>query len=81
MEKVGMYIFHAIFGIAGTVLIIFCISVTKSNIEFEKKAVEISGVIMDIRSYFDDDDNVQHDVYVNYQYNGRRYEYVQLNYY
>ena len=81
MDNIGQYLFHAIFGIVGTILIGFFFSVTKSNIEFEKKAVEISGVIMDIRSYFDDDDNVQHDVYVNYQYNGRRYEYVQLNYY
>ena len=55
MDNIGQYLFHALFGVVGTIIIVFFFSVTKSNIEFENKAVEISGVVMNIVSYYDDE--------------------------
>lgn len=76
-----IYVLFGIFGVVGTILLVVCFFVTKSSIEFEKKAVEITGFIVDIESYRDSDGDRHYTAFVDYQYEGREYNDVRLSYY
>lgn len=76
-----IYILFGIFGLVGTILLVVCFFVTKSSIEFEKNAVEISGTIVDIEFYRDSDGDRHYTAYVDYGYEGREYNDVRLSYY
>lgn len=76
-----VYFLFGIFGVIGTILLVVCFFITKSSIEFEKKAVHISGTIVDIEIYRDHDGDRHHTAYVDYEYEGREYLDVRLGYY
>lgn len=79
-EDYFRYIISGIFGIVGIILLVVCFFITKSNIEFEKKAVTITGVITDIDTYRDSDGDKHYVAYANYSYEGKKYENVRLSY-
>ncbi len=73
------YIFGSIFSIVGLILIIICICVTMSGIKFDETAVEIKGTIVNIESYRDADGDRHREVFVDYEYEGKRFTNVKLN--
>lgn len=75
------YLIFGIFGIVGVILIIACICFTISGIKFDKISEEISGIIVDIESYRDSDGDRHYQAYVDYEYQGQKYNDVNLNSY
>lgn len=51
-----------------------------SNQKFKEIAVEVQGVITEIRTYYDSDDEAHHDVWVAYSMNGSNYN-EEINFY
>lgn len=74
-------ILFGVFALVGTILLVVCFFVTKSSIAFEKKAINITGTIVDIESYRDSDGDRHYTAYVDYEYEGQEYLDVRLSYY
>lgn len=74
-------IFCGIFGIVGVILIIVSICLMASGMKFEETAVEITGTISYIEIYWDSDGDRHHQVYVDYDYQGREFTDVRLGTY
>lgn len=70
----SLKIFYVIFLILGIGFCIASIFFIKSGKEFMDKAVEITGTISLIEIDHDSDGDTTHNVYVNYEYNGVKYE-------
>ncbi|MBR4083329.1 MAG: DUF3592 domain-containing protein [Lachnospiraceae bacterium] len=75
------YLIFGIFGLVGVIFLIVCTFLTISGKKFDETAVEVSGTIMTIESYRDSDGDRHHRVYVDYEYQGRKYKDVRLNSY
>lgn len=76
-----LYIFCGIFTVVGVIFLVSAVMVYRSDRKFMAEAEEISGVIDTIETYRDSGHDVHHRVYVNYTYNGKQYNHVQVNFY
>lgn len=73
-------LFFSIFGITGLALLIaggFCLG---SGIRYSQTAEPVSAVITTINTHYDTGNDIDHDVYVTYTYDGQTYEDVRLNF-
>lgn len=73
--------FFSIFLVIGIGLLVGSFFLLKSFNDFKEIAVEITGKIVQIESYYDSDHELHHKAYVTYTYNGKVYDSVPLNYY
>lgn len=76
-----MYFIFGIFAVVGLVQIIISVCLLISNKNYEKDSIEITGTISSIESYKDQNDELYHEVYVDFTYNGKEYRNVQLSEY
>lgn len=79
-KKSTVTLIFFIFGILGIVLLAVGAAILNSGIEFRKNAVETKAVITDIQTYGSGDD-VNHSVWVEYEYDGKLYKDIRLNEY
>ena len=66
--------FGILFGGIGAIFVIVTIVLFIDNKSFERKADKVMGIITEIETYRDTDGDVEHEVYVAYQYDGEDYE-------
>ncbi|MBD5545644.1 MAG: hypothetical protein HDR01_15715 [Lachnospiraceae bacterium] len=71
----------SIFAVIGIGLIVASICLFANGLLFRQSAVEITGTIEDITYYYDSDDEIHHQVFVTYAFEGKNYEGVRLNEY
>lgn len=76
-----MYFIFGIFAVIGLIQIIISVCILNSNRNYEKDSVEITGTISSIEGYKDIDDELYHEVYVDFSYNGKEYKNVPLSEY
>lgn len=67
-------LFGSIFAGIGAIFLIVSIVLMVDNQNFKSKADKIVGIITEINTYYDSDDDLNHEVWVSYQYNGETYE-------
>ncbi|MDE6209667.1 MAG: DUF3592 domain-containing protein [Lachnospiraceae bacterium] len=79
--KIKKYIIYGIFMIIGIVILAVGVIYAYTKWEFKKNAVEISATIVDIQSGYDSNGDKTYTTYVNYEYDGVQYEYINLGYY
>ena len=79
-DTYGINIF-IIFAVIGILLLAGAVGFYVKNTKFKNNAVEITGKIVDIQSYRDSDDDLNHSVYVSYSLDGEEYNNVPLNFY
>lgn len=79
-ENIFYYVFGGIFTACGLIMLVIGICFAMSNAHFVKGAENVKGTITDIVSYRDHDGDLEHEVYVEYEYEGNRYE-TRLNEY
>ena len=70
-----------IFAVIGSIFVIAGIIWLVSGLQFRKSAVEVTAVISEIDSYRDSDGDINHNVYVNYSYDGNTYNNMRLSEY
>ena len=63
-------LFGSIFAGIGAIFLIVSIVLMVDNQNFKSKADKIVGIITEINTYYDSDDDLNHEVWVSYQYNG-----------
>lgn len=80
-QNLFLVIFFLIFGLAGLGMLIGGFVFMSNSLRFQSTAVEVIGVITDIRTYRDSDGDTSHTVLVSYSYNGQSFDDVPLNYY
>lgn len=76
-----MYIFFSVFLFAGIGMITGAIITLMSSLNYRKSAVEISGKISRVETYYDNGGDRHGSVYVDYEYNGVKYEDVRISSY
>lgn len=80
-KKDTSYVAFSIFALVGIGLLIGSTLYAKSFYSFKDKAVEITGKVARIEEYYDSDHDLNHRVYVSYQYDDVDYENVPINFY
>lgn len=73
-----LIIFFAVFAVSGIIMLITSFWQLAEGIRFQKKAVEVTGKIVDIVSYKASDGDMSYAVYVTYTYEGKTYEKIRL---
>ncbi|MBR3824066.1 MAG: DUF3592 domain-containing protein [Lachnospiraceae bacterium] len=82
MKKKNFYpILFGIFGIVGVILIVSSILVFAAGKKFDETAVEITGTISYIDSYWDSDGDRHYQVYVDYDFQGHEFTDIRLGTY
>ena len=76
-----MVLFCGIFLVVGAIFTVVGIAMALADFSFRERAEEITAEITIISSYRDTDGDRRHNVYVTYQYDGRVYEDIELNFY
>ena len=76
-----MVLFCGIFLVVGAIFSAVGITMALADSGFMERAEEITAEITIISSYRDTDGDRRHNVYVTYQYDGRVYEDIELNFY
>ena len=76
-----MILFSSVFLFIGLGLLAGAVFWTYSASMFKKQAVEIPAEIAAIEAYRNSDGDISHQVYVNYEYDGKQYKMVALNSY
>ena len=76
-----MTLFCAIFLIVGAIFFAVGLTMAIRDSGFRERAEEITAEITEISSYRGSDGDWRHSVYVTYQYGGRIYEEIALNFY
>lgn len=74
-------IFLGIFTLTGIGLLIGGIFLLKGAVEFREKGEEVTARIIRIEDYYDSDNDLNHNVYVTYTYNGKVYDNVRIHFY
>lgn len=70
-----------IFAVVGIAVISGAVWAFVSGMQFRKSAVSVTGKIEDIMTYYDDDGDAHHEVFVTYTFEGQTYEGIRLNEY
>lgn len=73
MKKVMTAIF-SVFAVIGIVMIIGSFVLLHTMNRFEQNAYEVDGVITDIKEHYGSNDEISHDVYVKFWYDGEKFE-------
>lgn len=81
MKKLGVNFIFIFFLIMGLVFSGIGVGVIITGRQFVSRADKVSATIVDIEKYRTDDDYVEYDVYVDYEYQGEAYTDVLLNSY
>ena len=76
-----MVLFCGIFLVVGAIFSAVGITMALADSGFRERAEEITAEITGISSYRASDGDRRHNVYVTYQYDGRVYEDIELNFY
>ena len=76
-----MVLFYGIFLVVGAIFSAVGITMALADSGFRERAEEITAEITGISSYRASDGDRRHNVYVTYQYDGRVYEDIELNFY
>jgi hypothetical protein len=76
-----MALFCGIFLVVGAIFTVVGIAMALADFSFRERTEEITAEITIISSYRDTDGDRRHNVYVTYQYGGRIYEDIELNFY
>lgn len=76
-----MALFCGIFLVVGAIFTVVGIAMALADFSFRERTEEITAEITIISSYRDTDGDRRHNVYVTYQYDGRVYEDIELNFY
>ena len=76
-----MVLFCGIFLVGGAIFSAVGITMALADSGFRERAEEITAEITGISSYRASDGDRRHNVYVTYQYDGRVYEDIELNFY
>lgn len=76
-----MVLFCGIFLVVGAIFSAVGITMALADSGFRERAEEITAEITGISSYRTSDGDRRHNVYVTYQYDGRVYEDIELNFY
>lgn len=76
-----MVLFCGIFLVVGAIFSAVGITMALADSGFRERAEEITAEITGISSYRGSDGDRRHNVYVTYQYDGRIYEDIELNFY
>ena len=72
--KKPLTLIFSIFAVAGIAMIIGSFVILHVMNSFAENAHEVPGVITDIKEHYGSDDEVKHDVYVKFWYDGEEYE-------
>ncbi len=80
-QKLLLIFLFLIFGVTGLGLLVGGFVMMHNSLRFQASAVEVTGVITDIRSYQGSDGDIDYSVLVSYSYNGESFEDIPLNYY
>ena len=78
MKKISEYFFFGLFGCIGVLILVIGFYQLIKTTTFNKTAVSTTATITDIQTYTSKDDT-EHRVFVEYEFEGKTYENIQLN--
>lgn len=78
MKKISEYFFFGLFGCIGVLILVIGFYQLNKTTTFNKTAVSTTATITDIQTYTSKDDT-HHRVFVEYEFEGKTYENIQLN--
>ena len=81
IKEHGIFVGFWVFFFIGLIIIMAGVILFARGLIAKNNGIKIKAEIVAIKTYTDDDGDINHNVFVSYEYDGLQYEYVQLNFY